>query len=74
MIDNGWTETNCRERHLRRNGKIVGKLAKSNFLGDCGWSCYIYNPRLQWIGYLKNEGACRQLTESRLLGLENISK
>ena len=54
---NGWTVTNLREFHLRRNGKIVAKVTKhvgvvwcGIVLGD-GWNAFIYTPRLKLVGF-----------------------
>lgn len=69
IVVDGWCDTNIRERHLRRNGKIVGKLIRfwedgypDKQLGR--WYCYRYvKGKLTFIRTRVREGDAKRLVE-----------
>lgn len=63
MIDAFWTHTNFRENHLRRNGRIYGKI-KLLFPEFDTWQC-IYRGVV--IGERKTNAGARRLVEKEYL-------
>ena len=74
---NGWTDTNSIEAHLRREGRIVGKMypgIQNMFRGRMvfGWTSPCRGcarsrcPRLRVIGHRRDKSAAEQLVERAL--------
>ena len=73
---NGWTDTNSIEAHLRREGRIVGKIIRGfkHVQGPDGiwldkplpWVCQTCCPRLRVIGHRRDKSAAKQLVERAL--------
>ena len=77
---NGWRATNVRERHLRRNGKIVGKLMRFWQRGDRDmelgiWHCYPYvNGKPRLIQFRRDEEKAKGVVEQFLARAEANKK
>lgn len=64
-----WTETNYRERHLRFDGRIVGKITR--FIDQKAWACVVKRKkRAPGFGNLDTLAYRRDETKAKALVLE----
>jgi len=60
-----WVHTNCRERHLKRDGKIIGKIQRDTGESQA-WERFVNSRPRRVIGHRRGEWDAKMLVETEL--------